>query len=173
MSNEKKDILFKTKLFGFDKKAAMEYIGKIKLENDGLKTQLHDLSVKQGALLKENAMLRSKLSDGSALSNTAPLAEEASAERADAEPDGAGKAAFLADSGNGETAPRSFEPEDVPEIPEAVEATAKPDPEFSPKPELSPEPEPSPEAEPVKRTIVSRGKIIKKKDGKTYITSVR
>ena len=57
MSNEKKGILFKTKLFGFEKKATIDYIAKIKLENDGLKHQVHDLSVKQAALLKANSVL--------------------------------------------------------------------------------------------------------------------
>ncbi|MBQ0135263.1 MAG: hypothetical protein KBS43_00805 [Oscillospiraceae bacterium] len=61
MSKQEKDIIIKTKLFGFDKKGTMDYIEKIKLENEGLKRQVQDLSAKQNALLKENAMLRAKV----------------------------------------------------------------------------------------------------------------
>ncbi len=61
MSKQEKDIIIKTKLFGFDKKGTMDYIEKVKLENEGLKRQVQDLSAKQNALLKENAMLRARL----------------------------------------------------------------------------------------------------------------
>ena len=61
MSRQDSDIVLKTKLFGFDKKATMDYIEKIELENEGLKRQIQDVSAKQNALQKENAMLRSKI----------------------------------------------------------------------------------------------------------------
>ena len=61
MSKQEKDILISTKLFGFDKKGTMDYIEKIKLENEGLKRQVQDMSTKQNTLLKENAMLRARL----------------------------------------------------------------------------------------------------------------
>lgn len=78
MSKQEKDVLIKTKLFGFDKKGTMDYIEKVKLENEGLKRQVQDLSAKQNALLKENAMLRARL-DVAAKGGTppaAPVAEE-------------------------------------------------------------------------------------------------
>ncbi|MBQ1451036.1 MAG: hypothetical protein IIZ22_00015 [Clostridia bacterium] len=65
MSKQEKDILLKTKPMGFDKKKTMDYIEKIQLENEGLKRQVQDLSAKQSALLKENAMLRARLDVGS------------------------------------------------------------------------------------------------------------
>ena len=76
MSKQEKDILIKTKLFGFDKKGTMDYIEKVKLENEGLKRQVQDLSAKQNALLKENAMLRARL-DVAAKGGNPPAAPEA------------------------------------------------------------------------------------------------
>ena len=64
MSKQDKDILLATKPLGFDKKKTMDYIEKIQLENEGLKRQVEDLSAKQNALLKENAMLRARLEVG-------------------------------------------------------------------------------------------------------------
>ncbi|MCR4747111.1 MAG: hypothetical protein K5836_01420 [Clostridiales bacterium] len=73
MSKQEKDILLKTKPMGFDKKKTMDYIEKIQLENEGLKRQVQDLSAKQSALLKENAMLRARLDVGSGSAVAAPL----------------------------------------------------------------------------------------------------
>lgn len=64
MSKQEKDILLATKPLGFDKKKTMDYIEKIQLENEGLKRQVQDLSARQNALLKENAMLRARLDVG-------------------------------------------------------------------------------------------------------------
>ncbi|MBR5015953.1 MAG: hypothetical protein IKX52_03955, partial [Clostridia bacterium] len=72
MSKQEKDILLSTKPMGFDKKKTMDYIEKIQLENEGLKRQIQDLSAKQNALLKENAMLRARLDVGEKAPAQAP-----------------------------------------------------------------------------------------------------
>lgn len=72
MSIQEKDILLKTRPMGFDKKKTMDYIEKIQLENEGLKRQVQDLSAKQSALLKENAMLRARLDVTAAPAAAAP-----------------------------------------------------------------------------------------------------
>lgn len=61
MSKQENDILIKTAPFGFDKKATMDYIEKIQLENEGLMRQVRDLSARTNELLKENAMLKARL----------------------------------------------------------------------------------------------------------------
>ncbi|MBQ2092434.1 MAG: hypothetical protein II473_04540, partial [Clostridia bacterium] len=81
MSKQEKDILLKTKPMGFDKKKTMDYIEKIQLENEGLKRQVQDLSAKQSALLKENAMLRARLEVGSGFAADIPAPSQ------DSEPD--------------------------------------------------------------------------------------
>ncbi len=61
MSKQENDILIKTAPLGFDKKATMDYIEKIQLENEGLMRQVRDLSARTNDLLKENAMLKARL----------------------------------------------------------------------------------------------------------------
>ena len=61
MSKQENDILIKTVPLGFDKKATMDYIEKIQLENEGLVRQVRDLSARTNELLKENAMLKARL----------------------------------------------------------------------------------------------------------------
>ena len=61
MSKQENDILIKTAPLGFDKKATMDYIEKIQLENEGLMRQVRDLSARTNELLKENAMLKARL----------------------------------------------------------------------------------------------------------------
>ena len=61
MDKLEKDIRLKTKMMGFDKKAVMDFIEQIQLENESLKREIQELTSKQNALLKENSMLRTKI----------------------------------------------------------------------------------------------------------------
>ncbi len=61
MDKLEKDIKLKTKIMGFDKKAVMDFIEQLQLENESLKREIQELNSKQNALLKENSMLRTKI----------------------------------------------------------------------------------------------------------------
>lgn len=143
MSKQENDILIKTAPLGFDKKATMDYIEKIQLENEGLMRQVRDLSARTNELLKENAMLKARLQ----VTRAPEPVQETPAPTQDAPATPAFRATRDVEDLSDLDAPLTYE------MP--YERTAKKAPEAPKKPMI----------------VTSNKNTVTKKGGKTYVSS--